>query len=348
MGHEMISAIATRAWFGRLQTLTMSAVLALTASMASPAQAATFILSPLDLGGGYTLAGSVRTDGTRGSLSAANITGWSLKVTAINYFVYTPANTRNISRGLIIDGGKLIVDANVGGALAFRSTNRVQVSVADFLGDTRGNGLSRYVFGGSFDERAIRRPADGLFVAANASAPGSSVYDIVSRRFPSGTTMLGSITTDGNPVSAALTDWTVIIREVITARFNPLNSSVLADAGLYTDGRTMSVSALDPFDNPGSFLIGGTRAGDFNGVLLGDFTSDPGGAVGYISPTTYQVTSPLPLDMNNRFVLATAGVPEPAVWLMMLTGFLAVGSLLRRTRRAAPTNVRLSFVQQPR
>ncbi|MGZ6016329.1 MAG: PEPxxWA-CTERM sorting domain-containing protein, partial [Phenylobacterium sp.] len=36
----------------------------------------------------------------------------------------------------------------------------------------------------------------------------------------------------------------------------------------------------------------------------------------------------------NNFIFNAGGVPEPATWAMMLTGFFGLGSMLRRRRAA--------------
>ncbi len=315
--------------------LTLATLLALSTGAA---RATTFQVSPLDLGSGFTLSGTISTDGATGVLTGADVTAWSLKVTSITDIVYTHANTANVSSNVFSDGNQLLVPTSPdgssdGGSLAFYGGRRFQVQVADFTGANTQGGQAFYVAGGAFDFLPLNRPNGTNYVAANVDAPGGNVFDLVAKTFSGGEVMSGTITTDGAVGLANITDWTIRIRDTQTWWFNPGNSAVLNDLGLMSDGKTLTVTPFDTNGNPGAFSIGGFSHLDFNGVLLGDFTYDPGGVAGYISPLIYQTISPVPLDNRGLFVVGAAIVPEPATWSLMIVGLGGLGAGLRARRR---------------
>ena len=198
-----------------------------------------------------------------------------------------------------------------GGFLSFYGGHRFQVQVADFTGANAHGGQTFYVGGAGIDFLPLNRPNGTNYVAETVEAPGSGVFNLVLKKFSGGVVMSGSITTDGAIGAANITDWNILLRETQNWYFDPNNSSVLNDFNLMSDGKTLTVTPFDLDGNPGMFSIGGFSHFDFNGVILGDFSHDPGGVAGFVSPFAYQVISLVPLDADGRFLVGTA-VDEPA------------------------------------
>ncbi len=329
------------------------AVVALLASPVTPVLAATvFRLTPIDLGSGYTLTGSIMTDNSRGPITGANIKNWNLKVTAISDIVYSPMNTTYVGSGVALAGDKVLVPTSPngildGGSLAFRgATYRYQVRVADFTGANTRGGQALYIEGGNFDFLGLGRPRNTNYVAATAATPGGLVYDLVPKRFSPTTIMTGTLTANSNTGPAVFTDWNIRIRDTQTWTFNPRNSSVFNDLGLNASGSALTVTPLDADGNPGSLSFG-RFAGDFTGVFLGDFSYDAGGITGIQTPFLLQTIGSLPLDASGNYVVGTTralgtlaavgAIPEPATWAMMIIGFGSIGAACRRRRtRSAP------------
>lgn len=312
--------------------------LVMTALWANPAMAVVYKIAPLNLGSGYTLSGAIATDGTQGVLTAANITNWNLRVTSITDIVYTPGNTSYVGAGAFLSGGQLMVPTSPdgstdGGSIAFRGGNRFQVQVADFTGANVSGGQAFYVDGAAFDFLPLHRPNGVNYLAATESAPGSLVYNIVAKRFSATTVMSGTLSVSQTSGAALFTDWNILVRETQNWNFNPGNSDVLSDLGLSALGTELIVTPFDVDFNPGSFIIGNFAGGDLNGVILGDFTYDPGGVAGYQSPFGASLLSPVPLNGQGNFLVGTAAsVPEPASWAMLVIGFGLVGAAHRRRR----------------
>lgn len=107
-------------------TLKHRATLVAAVSMSSAYLSATeFQVVPLDLGSGFTLSGTISTDGTTGSLSASNINAWNINVWSVQDFVFNRSNTVNLSSSVHSDGTNLIIPTSPngfsdGGALWFR------------------------------------------------------------------------------------------------------------------------------------------------------------------------------------------------------------------------------------
>jgi hypothetical protein len=218
-----------------------------------------------------------------------------------------------------------------GGSIAFRGNNRFGVQVADFTGANTHGGQAFYVAGGAFDFLPLHQPNASNTVVANEQAPGGLIYDLVTRRFSATTRMTGTLTFAEASGPAVFTDWNILIRETLSWTFNPGNSSVLSDLGLTATGNILTVTPFDADANPGSFVIGGFAGGDLNGVVLGDFSYDPGGVAGYQSPFGAFLLSPVPLNGSGNFLVGTAAaVPEPASWAMLIAGFAMIGAMRRR------------------
>lgn len=316
----------------------MIAMASAAAILTSQATAATsFTVVNLDLGAGFALSGTIQTNGATGILNSADITNWNLKVVAVSDVHYTPANSINVSSNVTSVGGHLVVPTSSdgtsdGGSLAFRGGNDFAVQVADFTGANAHGGQAFYVAGGAFDFKALGQPNGFNYIAANQTDPLSSTFDLVPLHFLGGEVMSGSITTNGATGPAMITNWDVLVRDTQTWRFNPSNSSVLNLFGLMSDGKNLTVSPLDDQGNPGQFSIGSFNHFDFTGVLLGDYSFDPTGVAGLVTPSIFQTVSSLPVNGDGNFVVGIA-VPEPGIWALMLVGFGGLGAVMRSRRR---------------
>jgi hypothetical protein len=324
--------------------------------LASPALAArTYKIAPIDLGSGYTLSGSIAATGV-GPLTQASITSWNIRVQSLQDIVYTPANTRNLSNGLVVQNGQLLVPTspgggNDGGSMVFYNQNYFQVRPADFTGAWVKGGEALYVSGGASGFKPLGRPNKFNHVAGTATTPGGSVFDLTRVYFGNGIVMSGNVTTDATSGPVTLTDWNVLVRETQTWSFTPKNSSVIDAFNLHSNGRTLTISPLDADLNPGGLSIGRFGPDGFTGVYLGDFSYDPAGVVGLITPFVFQTVA-APLDANGNYIVGrygtqlasafgTGAVPEPQSWAMLVAGFALVGSALRLTPRRRQSAIQL-------
>jgi hypothetical protein len=318
---------------------------AVVALLAAPAFAArTYRIAPIDLGSGFTLTGTISATGI-GALTQADIVNWNIKVVSQQDILYTPANTRNLSTGLFAANDQLLVPTspgggNDGGAMIFYGQTYFQARPADFTGAWVKGGEAVYTAVGASGFVPLNRPNKFNYVAAAAASPGSTTFNLTRKNFGNGIVMSGTVTTDAIAGPVTLTDWQILVRETQTWSFTPKNSSVIDAFNVSTDGRILSVAPLDADLNPGSLSFGGFGAGDFTGVMLGNFTYDPAGVVGLVTPFIFQTVS-APLDANGNFVVgrygkvvaaqfAAAAVPEPQSWAMMVAGFVMLGGALRR------------------
>jgi hypothetical protein len=62
-----------------------------------PILAITYNAGPISFSGGHTLTGTIETDGTLGSLTSSNITGWNIEVTGPYPFTFSPSATLSMS-----------------------------------------------------------------------------------------------------------------------------------------------------------------------------------------------------------------------------------------------------------
>jgi hypothetical protein len=294
-------------------------------------------LTPRDLGSGFTLAGSITTDGTLGTLGAANLSAWNLRVTEIVDTYYTQANTHNVSSALNVTGGALVLPTSPdgsadGGSLAFTGSRRFGVQVADFSGANVVGGQAFYADGAAFDFLPLHQAAGRDYVAAS-QLPGSiTQFGLKPLDFSGHVQLTGTLTTDGVAGPAHLLAWNLRLRQTTTWRFDQHNSSVLADSGLTADGQTLTLTPFDADQNAGSFVIGAQGRFDTTAVMLADYLQDPAGQAGLITQFVYQSLGGLPLDAAGRVLLATA-VPEPAAWVLLAGGGLSMfGARIRRRR----------------
>lgn len=297
----------------RMRRRGLFALALLAASLAAglrPAAATQFRISPIDLGSGMTISGTITTDGSIGPLSGANITSWNLTVTTVTDIVYTTANTANRSSAVTCDGEHLLVPTSVdgvqdGGSLTFYGRPEVMVQPADFSGLNTSGGQAFFVYGGAFDFHQLNLPNNIAYVAATRKPGSSTVYDLTPVDFGNGLVMAGTIATDGTTGAAHLVSWNIVVRQTDTVNFTPANSRVMRDMNLITDGRKLVVRPFDGQGNPGSLMIG-YGAADPTAVFLGDYTWDQSGVTGYVNPFGMQIISNLPLDSNGNYVVASA------------------------------------------
>jgi len=291
---------------------------ALVGLMSVTALCTDFTLVPLDLGSGYSVAGTISTDGTVGPLRGSNLTNWDIVVTqASDLAVYTPANTANWSTQLTSDGQHLLVPTSPdgvsdGGALWLWGGTRIQARVADFTGLNVGGGSCYFVHGSVFDEILLNQPNNSLYTAAVRSQQGVNRFDLVPKDFGNGIVLSGWVQTNAPTGNVILVDWRITVHETTTYRFTPANSRVLSDFNLSSDGHQLSVNPFDAYGNGGALSMG-RGIYDLTAVILADFTLDPGGQAGYVSPLVYQMTSPLTLDPKGDYVIARVARNEEEI-----------------------------------
>jgi len=249
-----------------------------------------YTLNGIKLTNGWTLTGTITTDGTVGTLTAANFVDWNLKVTQTTDMVWTERDSNNLnSSGVSTDGSKVWVNTSPdgfqdGGTLYFGRaggfgsipTNAV---VADFtqLGINLG-----YVGGiaGWQDEIAglnfvgLNGKNHSRYRAAVAVTGQPNVFRIAVPTIapaPLQMTLFGTFTTDGT-IGTLLPANIVALK--ITARtqgityYTKANSGVLTATGVTSDGTLMKANHAG-----GQFTIGigGMRP---TYVTMADFT-DP-------------------------------------------------------------------------
>jgi hypothetical protein len=321
----------------------VGAVLAI-ATIALPAGAATtFNVSPLDLGDGYTVSGTVTTDGATGALVRADLTAWNLRVTHVERLAtYTPANTVRDLVGIGLSGGTLTVATSPdgtsdGGQLQFRLPSPfvdLYAQIADFTLSSHPGGQASFAWGSASGSLALGQPNGTSYVAGTQRPADPLVFDLVTLDFGAGVTLSGTVT--ANAGLTDIIDWNIAVTSVTTDIFNQTNSSVNL-FGLLTDGREITV-ALPPSDYEDGGYWSFRKRREWV-LQLADFTSgplgSPTGAATYVSPLgAYQVASPLLADPSaTRYVAAR--VPEPATAALIGLGLLLVGLDRRHRRRTA-------------
>lgn len=141
--------------------------------------------------------------------------------------------------------------------------------------------------------------------------------------------MFGTVTASLTGSTVHLSHWNVTVRSSTESNFNPSNSSILSYFNLGTTPTELFVTP-DINGQYGQLIIGRRIGFDLMGAILADYSINPDGEAGFISPFTYQVTSPLDLNGMGNHVVATA-VPEPG----SLTA-LAIALLIRRRSKGKP------------
>jgi hypothetical protein len=265
---------------------------------ASSAQSTDFRLAPVKLPGGATVFGTVTTDGSIGPLSPANLVGWRVTVRTLTRHDYTPANAppqNMLDVSVSSDGRRMRVATSPdggGGALSFGTQlPEVMVHVANYaVGWPPGMGFAMYQYGADFEYADLPVSPTGQRIVARAPA-GSNVFKLVPIEFPSGASLVGSITSDGSTGAigpAQLLDWHLTVRraeDVVYYRDAAgSNSQVLpSTGGLSTDGQTLYVA------RPGGYLGFGVPAvppARGRGAVPADFSAvaPPKGQAGWFDP----------------------------------------------------------------
>jgi len=255
-----------------------------------------YTLRPTLLTNGWAVTGTLTTDGTVGTLTAANVVNWDLKVVQTTDFVWTEKDSSNIGISKIYTDGKKIYVATSpdgyqdGGNLTFSrggGGGRIATSavIADFtqlsmnLGYVGGMaGWQDEIWGLNFvglnqRNKTMYRAAVGVKGQPNAFAV---TVPIISMD-PLLITVFGTITTDGT-VGALLPQnilaWNVTARNQDITHYTKANSGVLTMDGVATNGTFIGVT-----HKQGKFTIGigGMRP---TYVTIADFT-DPSYPDGY-------------------------------------------------------------------
>ena len=133
----------------------------------------------------------------------------------------------------------------------------------------------------------------------------------------------------------------------VTAQQNAID--LLLGAGAYTVNYTALVGAGDVVSGGDLTALNALLAGAGGQVLLGIHwgnVPDPAGATAYGNVSGFYLwnnatAGSIHLTSTGGYsdaVLykATAAVPEPATWAMMLLGFAGIGATMRRRRRRQP------------
>jgi hypothetical protein len=90
---------------------------------------------------------------------------------------------------------------------------------------------------------------------------------------------------------------------------------------------------------PGDWTMQGTAAGDLDYLGVGAGFSDPTFTFNTITDMTtvetftHDYTDGESVGLDFDLIGGPAGVPEPAVWAMLMTGFFGVGAAMRRSRK---------------
>ncbi|HZQ95284.1 MAG TPA: hypothetical protein VFA67_09780 [Candidatus Sulfotelmatobacter sp.] len=267
-------------------------------SLGAVAQTSVFNLKPMILTNGWKVTGTITTDGAVGSLSAANILDWNLRVVQTTDITWTEkdSNDLNIS-GVGTDGTRILVKTSPdgvldGGALFFARPGGVggigtNAVIADFtqLGVNLGyvGGIAGWqdeIWGLNFvglNQRNNSRYRAALAVAGQANVFRITVPLISSA--PLLMTMFGTITTDGTigmlqPQN--ILAWNITARNQDITNYTKANSSVMSVTGVVSNGTAIGVRHAG-----GQFQIGipGMRP---TFVTLADFT-DPAYPDGFIN-----------------------------------------------------------------
>jgi hypothetical protein len=247
-----------------------------------------FTLTPTVLSNGWRVGGTITTDGTVGTLAAANILDWNLNVVQTTDIAWTEkdSNDLNIS-GVFSDGKKITVATSPdgvldGGTLYFGrggagGTIGTNAVLADFtqLGTNLGyvGGIAGWqdeIWGLNYV--GLNQRNNSRYRAALAVAGQPNVFRITVPMISSSPllmTMSGTLTTDGT-IGALLPQnilaWSITARNKDITNYTKANSAMLATVGLSSDGTTMKVSHAG-----GQFQIGiaGARP---TFVTIADFT----------------------------------------------------------------------------
>lgn len=292
-----------------------------------------FHLVPLDLGDGYSIAGTIVTDGSVGPINAGNIVGWQVAVTYVNDLVYDPTNTSANLASVTASSGALRIATSPdgiddGGTMSFMASEYFGVTIADFTWLNLPGGAASWQQGNLL---ALNQP-DGWLYTAATSADGVH-YALVPLDLGAPFSMFGTITTDGalGAIDAGnLVDWSITVRERSVDLFNEGNSSLTADLlRVSHDGRYLTVT------NPEGFLTlaKGYAGGHLYGVQLADFANGDNQAGYFEGRLLAQVITPI-TDQEGRHIVAVSDapppVPEPMTAALLGSALLALTFTRRR------------------
>lgn len=269
-------------------------------SAAANAAPTVFNLAQVKLSNGWVLTGTITTDGSVGTLTAANILDWNLKLVETTDMVWTEKNSNDLNiSGVSSDGLKIHVATSPdgiqdGGTLYFSiphspwtiPTNAV---IADFtqLGFNLGYGMGGIAGWqdeiGGLNYVGLNLRNNVQYHAASVTARDPRVFQInvpTLATNPIVMTMFGTITTDGTIgplLPGNIVAWNITARNRDIRYYTKSNSGVMYATGVWTDGTLMKVAHAG-----GQFVIGipGMRP---TFVTLADFTdpSRPDGFVNY-------------------------------------------------------------------
>lgn len=131
------------------------------------------------------------------------------------------------------------------------------------------------------------------------------------------------------------------LRPLASFALGSLNSQAVAYFDLtglgfaVTPGKVFSVmmEAFGPADGAGLFITGNVPGLDANGRPIFQYNQYAGGELYFSANGRPFGVSPGDLGFRTFVDEAPAGVPEPATWALLLTGFGLAGMSLRRTSR---------------
>lgn len=173
-----------------------------------------------------------------------------------------------------------------------------------------------------------------LAIGGGAVAAHATTY--LGVRSVGGATVDLSVTTDGALGALAqsdVTSWDITIIDAAgSAELTPLDSQFLLTGGLSATSTALSFD----FGSGGIALWEETTIGD-NGPFYCDDAGgscDPAFTIGEQASSQYGESPLGSVPQSGVQVLATAGVPDPATWSLMLAGFAVVGGAFRSARRA--------------
>jgi hypothetical protein len=274
----------------RLKELTLACA-ALAFSVGASAAPVTLKLKPLNLTNGWTVTGTVTTDGTVGALLPANITNWKLTVVQTTDLVWTDKDSNDLNISGVSSNGKALFVATSpdgivdGGTLYFgRGGGFGQIPMNAVIADfTQFSANLGYGMGGvagwqgeiqGLNYVGLNRALNTRYRAATAVAGSPNVFRInvpTISPAPYEMTMFGTITTDGatgllQPQDIVAWQITARTREITT--YTETSTTVLAADGVTSDGTSIKVAHAG-----GRFVLGvGGRRPTY--VTLADFT-DP-------------------------------------------------------------------------
>ena len=269
---------------------TFTAALLIFAVFASGQTAATYKLKTMVLTNGWRVTGTITTDGTVGSLTAANILDWNLKVVQTTDFVWTEKDSNNLNiSGVSTDGKKLMVATSPdgvldGGTLYFsRSSSPWAIPTAAVVADFTQLSTNLGYLGGiagwqdeiwglnyvGLNQRNNVQYRAGLLIAGRPNV--FRIYVPPISAAPLLMTMFGTVTTDGTIgplLPQNIIAWKITARNQDISYYTKANTAVLSALGVSSDGIAVKVDHAG-----GQFTIGisGRRP---TYVTLADFT-DP-------------------------------------------------------------------------